>query len=102
MCLGIPGHIEALDDDHADLADVEVAGATRKINIGILEERPAVGDWILIQAGFAIEIIDAETARTQLMLLNQYTGESSINDEPEFDWETMRVAPAQMRGDDEE
>jgi hydrogenase expression/formation protein HypC len=99
MCLGIPGRIEAIDREYPDLADVEVAGMTRKINIGILEPRPTVGDWILIQAGFAIEIIDEETARIQLGLLNQYTGESTISEEPDFDWDTMTTKPARLGND---
>jgi hydrogenase expression/formation protein HypC len=92
MCLGIPGRVQRVDSDHPDLADVEVAGLTRKINVGILEEPVHPGEWVLIQAGFAIEKIDEETAKTQLSLLNQYTGESSINEELKFDWETMTAS----------
>jgi hydrogenase expression/formation protein HypC len=89
MCLGIPGRVQSVDTDHPDLAEVEVAGVTRRINVGILEQPARAGDWVLIQAGFAIEKIDEETAKTQLSLLNQYTGNSSITEEAEFDWETM-------------
>jgi hydrogenase expression/formation protein HypC len=92
MCLGIPGRVQSIDTDHPDLADVEVAGVTRKINVGILEEPARAGDWVLIQAGFAIEKIDEETAKMQLSLLNQYTGESAIAEETEFDWDTMTVS----------
>jgi hydrogenase expression/formation protein HypC len=91
MCLGIPGRVQSVDSDNPDLADVEVAGLTRKINVGILEEPVHRGEWILIQAGFAIEKIDEETAKAQLSLLNQYTGESAINEDLEFDWDTMTV-----------
>lgn len=95
MCLGIPGRIISIDTQHRDLAEVEVAGVTRKINLGILEERPSAGDWVLIQSGFAIEKIDEERARTQLELLNRYTGGPAMDDdaapieEPDFDWEAM-------------
>ena len=75
MCLGIAGKIVALDAEHADLADVDVAGMVRKINIGILlEENLQAGDWILIHAGFAMERIDEETARRQTAALRDYTG----------------------------
>ncbi len=54
MCIGIPGRITGLAGD-GDLADVEVAGVVRSINIGLLcEDPPAVGDWILIHTGFAL------------------------------------------------
>jgi hydrogenase assembly chaperone HypC/HupF len=63
MCLGIVGQVVSVDDARPDLALVDVAGAERTINIGILDgEDIAAGDWILIHAGFAMEKIDAETA----------------------------------------
>lgn len=75
MCLGIVGRIAALDPERSDLADVEVAGLVRKINIGILtDERLEAGDWILIHAGFAMEKIDQETAERQTSALRDYTG----------------------------
>jgi hydrogenase expression/formation protein HypC len=98
MCLGIPGRIEAVDREHPDLARVEVAGLTRNINIGILDRAPLPGEWVLIQAGFAIEIVDEETARTQLELLSRYTGDSVINEEPDFDWDTMSIAASGTNG----
>src|SRR6266849_7122172 len=94
MCLGIPGRIQSIDTGHPDLAEVEVAGVMRKINIGILEEPPRVGDWVLIQSGFAIERIDEQTAATQVSLLNQYTGDSTISEDDDFDWESMTASAA--------
>jgi hydrogenase assembly chaperone HypC/HupF len=97
MCLGIPGRIISIDTTHRDLGEVEVAGVTRKINLGILADRPSVGDWVLIQSGFAIEHIDEERARTQMELLNRYTGGPPMDDDglasenTEFDWETMSM-----------
>lgn len=76
MCLGIPGQVVALSADDPWLADVDVAGTIRAVNIAVLEPgsvRP--GDWILIHAGLAMEVIDAERAHTQLALLRDYTGE---------------------------
>ena len=75
MCLGIVGRIVTLDAERPDLADVEVAGLVRKINVGILADEALVaGDWILIHAGFAMEKIDEQTARTQTAALREYTG----------------------------
>jgi hydrogenase expression/formation protein HypC len=75
MCLGIVGQVVSLDDTRPDLALVDVAGAQRTINIGILAgEAIAAGDWILIHAGFAMEKIDAETAANQMAVLRDYTG----------------------------
>jgi hydrogenase assembly chaperone HypC/HupF len=64
MCLGIPGRIvRVLPGNAGQLALVDVLGAQRPINLGMLED-PAVapGDWILIHMGFALELIDQAAA----------------------------------------
>jgi hydrogenase expression/formation protein HypC len=81
MCLGIVGQIVTLDESCADLANVDVAGLVRKINIAILEgENPRPGDYVLIHAGFAMEKISEETARRQLEALREYTGQPEDGD----------------------
>ncbi len=63
MCLGIPGRVVELVDGFADqLALVDVEGARRRINVGMLDSPPRPGEWILIHMGFAMEVIDAEEA----------------------------------------
>jgi hydrogenase expression/formation protein HypC len=66
MCLGIPGQvIQLLEGYGGQLALVDVSGAPRKINIGMLEldeQDLAPGDWVLIHMGFALERIDAAAA----------------------------------------
>ena len=74
MCLGIPGQVvEVLEGNAGLLALVDVLGAERPINLGMLED-PAVepGQWVLIHMGFALELIDeaqAREARTGLELM---------------------------------
>lgn len=68
MCLGIPGRVVAMIAGNADqLALVDVLGAERPINLGILDE-PGVepGDWLMIHMGFALERIDHEGAERAL------------------------------------
>src|SRR4051794_7789318 len=63
MCLGIPGQVVELVDGYAgQLALVDVEGAKRRVNIGMLTEPPDPGAWVLIHLGFAVEIIDAREA----------------------------------------
>jgi hydrogenase maturation protein HypF len=64
MCLGIPGQvISRLDGYHGQLALVDVAGAERKVNIGMLEDQALEpGDWVLIHMGFAVERVDSAGA----------------------------------------
>ena len=63
MCLGIPGRVVGMVPGFGDqLALVDVAGATRRVNIGLLDEPPAPGQWVLIHMGMALEITDAAGA----------------------------------------
>jgi hydrogenase expression/formation protein HypC len=75
MCLGIVGRVVALPSDHPDLADVDVAGMVRRINVALLDRaalRP--GAWVLIHAGFAMDTLDEATAHAQMSALREYTG----------------------------
>ncbi|MCP9490502.1 MAG: HypC/HybG/HupF family hydrogenase formation chaperone [Solirubrobacteraceae bacterium MAG38_C4-C5] len=67
MCLGIPGQIVEMVDEHHHIAKAEVSGVRRAVNIGLLAEGPdavGVGDWVLIHVGFAMSKIDEEEARS--------------------------------------
>lgn len=65
MCLGIPGRVrELLDGYGGQLALVDVEGAPRKVNIGMLDEGTVTaGDWVVIHMGFAVEKVDEQGAR---------------------------------------
>lgn len=68
MCLGIPGQVvRILEGNAGQLALVDVLGAHRPINLGMLED-PVVapGDWVLIHMGFALERIDRSAAEQAL------------------------------------
>ncbi|MGH2761748.1 MAG: HypC/HybG/HupF family hydrogenase formation chaperone [Thermoleophilaceae bacterium] len=72
MCLAIPGQIVEVVDDANRLAQVDVAGVRRKVNIGLLDGagEPAVpGDWVLIHVGFALSKVDEEEALATRRLL---------------------------------
>ena len=89
MCLGIPGQVVELLDEHEHLARVDVSGVGRVINIGLLEDEDVrCGDWVLIHVGFAMSKIDEEEARLALASL-QMLGEV-YNDEVE----AMFASPA--------
>ncbi len=72
MCLAIPGQIIEVVDSGNRLAQVDVAGVKRTINIGLLDDDGTgvdSGDWVLIHVGFAMSRVDEEEAiatRTQL------------------------------------
>ncbi|WP_199431948.1 HypC/HybG/HupF family hydrogenase formation chaperone [Qaidamihabitans albus] len=79
MCLGIPGEVVEIVPEQPDLARVKVSGVRRAINVGLLEERPAPGDWVLIHVGFALSKIDEEEARAALEFL-EGIGQSYVDE----------------------
>jgi len=68
MCLGVPGQLVSIDAERLHEAVVEVNGVRRRVNIELVagdEGGIAVGDWVLIHVGFAMERIgEDEAART--------------------------------------
>ena len=71
MCLAIPGRIIEVVDEFNRLAQVDVAGVKRNVNVGLFDGDDAVepGDWVLIHVGFAISKIDEDEARATRELL---------------------------------
>lgn len=65
MCLGVPMQVLTIEDD---LAVCEIDGVRREASLMMLEN-VAVGDFVLIHAGFAIEKIDAAEAQLTLEAL---------------------------------
>ena len=57
MCLGIPAQLVAGETGHPDLVMAEVGGVPRTVNVGLLDERPGPGDWILVHMGFALNVM---------------------------------------------
>jgi hydrogenase expression/formation protein HypC len=66
MCLGIPAQLVAGETGHQDLVMAAVGGVPRPVNIGLLEERPGIGDWILVHMGFALSAMTPAEARDAL------------------------------------
>jgi hydrogenase expression/formation protein HypC len=71
MCLAIPGRVVEVADELNRLAKVEVAGVRRNVNVGLLEDGVAAGDWVLIHVGFALSKVDEHEAQATLALLQR-------------------------------
>jgi hydrogenase expression/formation protein HypC len=69
MCLAIPAKIESIGDDR--IAQVDILGIRREAALD-LTPRAQVGDFVLIHAGYAIEIISEEFAEETLALLREF------------------------------
>ena len=69
MCLAIPGMLVSKTEDN--LAIVEILGATREVALDMTPDAK-VGDYVLVHAGFAIEIVDEQFANETLELIKQF------------------------------
>lgn len=69
MCLAIPAKVIELKDDR--LATVDILGVTRDISLD-LTPQAAVGDFVLVHAGFSIEVIDPDFAQETIDLIREF------------------------------
>ncbi len=67
MCLAIPALIKSIEDKEAE---AEIGGITRNISLWLTPEAK-VGDYVLIHAGYAINILDQEEAEETLKLFEE-------------------------------
>lgn len=75
MCLAIPAQVVGLSEEHPHLALVEVSGARRTVNIGLIEpDGVAPGDWVLVHVGFAMTKVDQAEAAATMASLESYAG----------------------------
>ncbi len=66
MCLGVPGKIIELKENYRAIVDVN--GNRMEISVRLTPEVQP-GQYVLIHAGFAMEIIDEEAARETMQIL---------------------------------
>lgn len=67
MCLAVPMKVEKIE---GNLAVVDSAGVEAKVDITMVPE-VKVGDYVIVHAGFAIEILKPEEARETLRLIEE-------------------------------
>lgn len=70
MCLGIPLKIIEINDSDAV---GELNGIKRKIRIDLVKN-VNVGDFVMVHAGFAIEIMKEEQAKEAIEILKELEG----------------------------
>ncbi|MDR3282295.1 MAG: HypC/HybG/HupF family hydrogenase formation chaperone [Candidatus Methanoplasma sp.] len=66
MCLAVPGKIIRIEGDDGY---VDFGGVVRRANVSMVEAK--VGDWAVVHAGFAIEVMDDKEAEETLKLWNE-------------------------------
>ena len=66
MCLAIPAKVTSLQGEKANVDFGQ--GVLREVNVSLVEAK--VGDYVLVHAGYAIQIIEEEDAKETLSLWN--------------------------------
>lgn len=67
MCLAIPAKIASIKEDKAKVDFGE--GVLREVDITLVDAK--VGDYVLVHAGYAIQVLDEKEAQETLDLWNQ-------------------------------
>ncbi len=70
MCLAVPAKVIAIKDA---LGRVELSGVIRDVSLMLLPEAK-VGDFVLVHAGFAMQIVDERFAEETNALLAEMNG----------------------------
>ena len=70
MCLAVPAKVIEIRDA---LGKVELSGVTRDVSLMLLPEA-RVGDFVLVHAGFAMQIVDEQSAEETNALLADMNG----------------------------
>jgi hydrogenase expression/formation protein HypC len=66
MCIAVPGRIISID---APKAKVDFSGNIAEVHVGLVD--PAVGDYVLVHAGCAIEVMAGDKALELLELFRE-------------------------------
>jgi len=69
MCLAIPAKVTEIKEDN--LAQVDILGVTRDISLD-LTPQAKLGNYVLVHAGFAIEVVDETYAEETLDLIREF------------------------------
>ena len=67
MCLAVPGKITALKKGNAE---VDFSGVKRNVSLDLVPSAKK-GDYVLVHAGFAIQLLDSEDALETLKLFKE-------------------------------
>lgn len=67
MCLAVPALVKSIDGYEAE---VEISGVSRRASL-MLTPEARVGDYVLLHAGYAINIVNESEAKETLKILQE-------------------------------
>ncbi len=72
MCLAIPAQIKSIDAKMR-MGDVDILGVSRTVALDLVP-KAQVGSWVLVHAGYGIEVVDEQYAKETLDLIAEFPG----------------------------
>ncbi len=66
MCLAIPAQVKSIGEHR--MSEVDIMGVSRTVSLDLVPDAE-VGDYVLVHAGYAIQVVDEEFAKETLELL---------------------------------
>ena len=67
MCLAIPAKVISIEGDKAKVDFGE--GVLREVNVTLVDAK--IGNYVLVHAGYAIQVLDAKEAQETINLWNE-------------------------------
>lgn len=67
MCLAVPGKVESID---GEFAEIDFGGVRKRVCVTLLPELK-VGEYVIVHTGYAIEKLDPEEAKKTLALFDE-------------------------------
>ena len=78
MCLAIPACIEQLIADNS--AIVNLGGVRKEVSLALVED-VAVGDYVIVHVGYALQKLDQDEAERTLALFAEMSAMNDLPDE---------------------
>lgn len=72
MCLGVPALVL---EKQGNIGKVDFGGSTREVDLSMVDAK--VGDYVVVHAGFAIQVLDEKEALETLDLFRQILEEGT-------------------------
>jgi hydrogenase expression/formation protein HypC len=66
MCLAVPAEVKSIE---GHMATVDYGGVSRTANISLVDAK--VGDYVIVHAGYAIQVLDREEAEKTLEIFQE-------------------------------
>jgi len=73
MCLAIPAKVVSIKEDRAEVDFGE--GVLREVNVALVNAK--IGDYVLVHAGYAIQVVDQKEAEETISLWNEILKEET-------------------------